>query len=64
MSKKTTWVAYVKTEACDKYTFKFKTKPTRVEVCAEVRSREGDCADLDFYLETCDVEIYEWDKRP
>lgn len=57
------FVAVVSTESADTYVFAFKKKPTRDQVIKLVHAAEK-AADLEFYLETCQVNISEVKVKP
>ncbi len=55
----TVFVALVKTESCDTYTWLFRTEPTRADVIKKLWEEEGEIEDLEWYENTTSVRIYE-----
>ncbi len=54
----TVFVALVKTESADTYTWVFRKEPTRADVIAILHAYEGECEDLEWYEATTSVHIY------
>ena len=54
------WIVRVITEAYDKYTFTSKSKLTRQEIARRIWEIEGKCEDLEFYENTCSIEMREF----
>lgn len=57
MSKQV-YVALVRTESCDTYTWLYETEPTRADVIKRLWEGEGEIEDLEWYEDTTSVHIY------
>lgn len=54
----TIFIALVKTESCDTYTWPYRTRPERADVIKRLHEMEG-AEDLDWYEATTSVHIVE-----
>ncbi len=57
MSNKTIWIALVRTESGDTYTWPFESEPTRDQVIDELVESEGGIEDREWYDKTTSVRI-------
>lgn len=51
------WIAQVSTESGDNYSWPYKEEPERDAVIERLWKSEGECSDLDWYMETTGVRI-------